>query len=71
MSNDNLVYKIITYAAIFVAGYYLGGGCEEKKARAESSSQIERILKGSDIKIADLERKINEVYKERRQENGK
>ena len=55
--------RVLSYAAIFLVGYYMGGGCEKKSDDLSYSANrkfsiIERQLRQYENRIDQLERRL-------------
>lgn len=59
MKYGDLCTKIITYTAVFVLGYYLGGGCDTPvDTQEERMSRIEKRVEQYQGRLENLESKI-------------
>ena len=67
MSLKNFIGGVITYGLVFMAGYYLGGGCrdisvESNKYARKTPPEIEKRLEDYGERIENLEDKVKEIW---------
>lgn len=61
MKTRDVIYRVISYAAVFSLGYYLGGGCEYDEKRDEKIQMYEKRVSDVEKDLGENKERINNL----------